>query len=285
MRQLLIITILLLSGVLHAPAQALTDRYTRQRPVVVVSDNERLTDITRCVTDALGLPCQFVTGSGAEAEEALKHGRADLVITDDSSERAAGRHASKSIVSYSRVTADSIAAMRFVGRDRQLIEQLDDQYMRLRESGKIAAVEEHWEHPELLSAQEEEKAALTIADVLLILSGILFLLSLILLWHIRATRRHSAEVREMMTQTNQMNQYYAIEDSQAAHDLVHKYEAILSNPFLAISFYDNNGKLIVQNEAMKRLGHENVTAQRQPLYNAEGRVVSYFVAIRCDRKD
>lgn len=285
MRQLLITSLLLLSGLLQAQAQALTDRYTRQRPVVVVSGNDHHSDITRCVTNALGLPCQFITGSDAEAKEALERGQADLIISNGHSETTAGRYASKSIVSYSRVNTDSIAAMRFMGRDRQLIEQLDDQYTRLRESGKIADIEKHWEHPELASPQNEEKAMMTIADVLLILSGILFLLNMILLWHIRATRRHSAEVREMMTQTNQMNQYYAIEDSQAAHDLVHKYEALLSNPFLAISFYDNNGKLVAQNEAMKRLGHETVVAQRQPLYNAEGRVINYFVAIRYDQKD
>ena len=285
MRQLLITSLLLLSGLLQAQAQALTDRYTRQRPVVVVSGNDHHSDITRCVTNALGLPCQFIAGSDAEAKEALERGQADLIISNGHSETTAGRYASKSIVSYSRVNTDSIAAMRFMGRDRQLIEQLDDQYTRLRESGKIADIEKHWEHPELASPQNEEKAMMTIADVLLILSGILFLLNMILLWHIRATRRHSAEVREMMTQTNQMNQYYAIEDSQAAHDLVHKYEALLSNPFLAISFYDNNGKLVAQNEAMKRLGHETVVAQRQPLYNAEGRVINYFVAIRYDQKD
>ena len=285
MRQLLITSLLLLSGLLQAQAQALTDRYTRQRPVVVVSGNDHHSDITRCVTNALGLPCQFIAGSDAEAKEALERGQADLIISNVHSEATAGRYASKSIVSYNRVNTDSIAAMRFMGRDRQLIEQLDDQYTRLRESGKIADIEKHWEHPELASPQNEEKAVMTIADVLLILSGILFLLNMILLWHIRATRRHSAEVREMMTQTNQMNQYYAIEDSQAAHDLVHKYEALLSNPFLAISFYDNNGKLVAQNEAMKRLGHETVVAQRQPLYNAEGRVINYFVAIRYDQKD
>lgn len=284
MRQLLITSLLLLSGLLQTQAQALTDRYTRQRPVVVVSGNDHHSDITRCVTNALGLPCQFIAGSDAEAKEALERGQADLIISNGHSEAKAGRYASKSIVSYSRVNTDSIAAMRFMGRDRQLIEQLDDQYTRLRESGKIADIEKHWEHPELASPQNEEKAMMTIADVLLILSGILFLLNMILLWHIRATRRHSAEVREMMTQTNQMNQYYAIEDSQAAHDLVHKYEALLSNPFLAISFYDNNGKLVAQNEAMKRLGHETVVAQRQPLYNAEGRVINYFVAIRYDQE-
>ena len=44
-----------------------------------------------------------------------------------------------------------------------------------------------------------------------------------------------------------------MEAYHAARDIVHKYDAILSDPFVAMSFYDNKGTLIDHNEAMKKL--------------------------------
>jgi hypothetical protein len=77
-----------------------------------------------------------------------------------------------------------------------------------------------------------------------------------------------------------MEQFYAVEDNRAARNLINKYNAILCNPFVAISFYDNNGHLIVENQAMKELGDKDIALSRQPLYNAEGEVTNFFVAIR-----
>ena len=41
-----------------------------------------------------------------------------------------------------------ISEIHFVGRDRQLIEEIDDQYSRLKQSGEIALIQDKWFHPE-----------------------------------------------------------------------------------------------------------------------------------------
>ena len=41
-----------------------------------------------------------------------------------------------------------ISEIHIIGRDRQLIEQIDDQYSRLKQSGEIAAIQDRWFHPE-----------------------------------------------------------------------------------------------------------------------------------------
>lgn len=280
MRQRLFITaILTLSAVVNLSAQALSDRYNKKRPVVVVTNSDHYIDVTKAVAEKLDVACRFVTKNNKEAKLDFEQGKADLLITDGNGFTAPGLFASKSIIDYRRVGADSLAIIRFVGKDRQLIDQIDDYYTRLKQDGDIAVIEKRWEHPELVGPQEETMV-LTFADALLVISAILLVISLVLLWHIRATRRHTSEVSEMMTQTKQMSHYYAIEDNQAAHDLYHKYETILENPFLAIAFYDSKGRMIVENEAMKRMGHEQIAENRQPLYNAEGQVANYFVAIR-----
>jgi hypothetical protein len=58
-----------------------------------------------------------------------------------------------------------------------------------------------------------------------------------------------------------------------------KYEAVMSNPFVAIAFYDKDGRLIEMNETMKRSRRDTKVLQRQPLYNADGEVSNYIVAV------
>ena len=81
-----------------------------------------------------------------------------------------------------------------------------------------------------------------------------------------------------------------IEIYHAARDIEHRYNAILSDPFVAMSFYNNEGVLIEHNEAMKNLLASGgikasllreVDAQAhchiQPLYNDKGEIANYLV--------
>jgi PAS domain-containing protein len=97
---------------------------------------------------------------------------------------------------------------------------------------------------------------------------------------------------------------------RAARNIVHKYNAILDDPFVAMSFYDDKGILIDHNEAMKKMlsGIEDslfkevfkpterhdvrctrhlyypeygidkfVECHIQPLYNVNGEIANYLV--------
>jgi hypothetical protein len=71
-----------------------------------------------------------------------------------------------------------------------------------------------------------------------------------------------------------------MEITLAAQDLEHKLKVIITNPFVGISFLNSKGEVIVQNEAMKRMGSnkgEGAMKHIQPLYNAKGEVSSYLV--------
>ena len=275
MRQRLYTTLtVLMCVVLQAQTQALTERYNKQRPAVIVSDNYQHNDIAEEIAKKLGINCIFTKMSDNAANNAFDNGEADVIITarDFGIEQ---RFASKCILGYDHTTASTFGPIRFVGRDHQLIEQIDDQYMRMKQSGEIAEIQDRWEHPEL-SMPEEEETAIQISDVLLITAALLLAASLLIWWHIRSIRKHTKEVSEMINQTKLMKSFYEIEDNQAAHDLAHKYEAILCNPYIAIAFYDNNGKLVVENDVMKRLGNIHSIPSRQPLYNANGEIANYI---------
>ena len=287
------LTLALLATVAQAAAQALTDRYNSQRPVIIVCDKNdpphsfqdnagRLVgsyiDMMRAVTERVGVPCKFVLKERASVEGAFEQGRADLILTDGQNYSSPRYVVSKSIISYNRAGLDSITEIHFTGKDRQLIEQMDDEYMRLRQEGVVNAIHSQWAKAGHAPA-ETAPSLLHVTLITLAVTAILALLILLILWHIRSVTRHSVDLCKIISEAQQMDKYYAMEDSEAAHNLISRHEAILSNPFVAISFYDKNGRLVIQNDAMRQLGDTVDTSQRQPLYNAKGEVTNYLVAI------
>lgn len=419
------ITLLLLVSVLQTAAQALTDRYTRHDPVIVAChwdyppyeflDDEGKPaginiDIVKAVMHELGLPCQFVMKEWSVAKNAFENGNADLILTDARSYRKASIFTSDNVLHYHRVQADSVAEIHFIGRDRQLIEQIDDQYSRLKQKGELAIIQDRWMHPERVQP-ESTPVEPYIAVGILLLATILGLFIWLARRHVKRVTRRSTELNEMMYKALHMgnydvmvydiakdratNQYgnilpkegltleeyiqrihpdqreefirkskslnegrerhfvlnkrwnkgteqqpnylhlqghailevddngrpaYAINAVndvtqdvkiyQAARDISCKYDAILSDPFVAMSFYDSKGTLIDHNDAMKNLLHgidtslfkeifkpeehkdlrvtrhlyypeygidKYVECHIQPLYNAKGEIANYLM--------
>lgn len=274
--------ILLLAIATGAAAQALSERYNKNRPVVIVCNYKKnagyYLEIANRLAQRMGVAYRYETNMGDAGWEAFENGDADLILTNDIKYNLGKYYISKSMVNYQRVRGDSVAEIHLTGKDRQLIEAIDDYYMRMKQEGEIEDILTRWLHPEE-AKPETEDTAIEIADALLILSGILIVLSLLLLWHIRNTRKHTKEIKEMINQVKLMSDRYEKQDTKAAEVLKKKYEAVMSNPFVAIAFYDKDGRLIEMNETMKRSRRDTKVLQRQPLYNADGEVSNYIVAV------
>lgn len=274
--------ILLLAIATGAAAQALSERYNKNRPVVIVCNYKKnagyYLEIANRLAQRMGVAYRYETNMGDAGWEAFENGDADLILTNDMKYNLGKYYISKSMVNYQRVRGDSVTEIHLTGKDRQLIEAIDDYYMRMKQEGEIEDILTRWLHPEE-AKPETEDTAIEIADALLILSGILIVLSLLLLWHIRNTRKHTKEIKEMKNQVKLMSDRYEKQDTKAAEVLKKKYEAVMSNPFVAIAFYDKDGRLIEMNETMKRSRRDTKVLQRQPLYNADGEVSNYIVAV------
>ena len=273
---------LLLAIATGAAAQALSERYNKNRPVVIVCNYKKnagyYLEIANRLAQRMGVAYRYETNMGDAGWEAFENGDADLILTNDMKYNLGKYYISKSMVNYQRVRGDSVTEIHLTGKDRQLIEAIDDYYMRMKQEGEIEDILTRWLHPEE-AKPETEDTAIEIADALLILSGILIVLSLLLLWHIRNTRKHTKEIKEMITQAKLMSDRYEKQDTKAAEVLKKKYEAVMSNPFVAIAFYDKDGRLVEMNETMKRSRRDTKVLQRQPLYNANGEVSNYIVAV------
>ena len=340
------ITLLLIASVLQTAAQALSDRYTRHHPVIVAChwDNPPYeflnnegepaginVDIVKAVMHELDLPCLFIMKEWSVAKNTFDNGNADLILTDARSYQKATLFSSDNVLQYHRILADSVAEIRFIGRDRQLIEQMDDQYSRLKQKGELALIQDRWMHPERVEPESTPKEPY-IAGGILLLAAIIGLFIWIARRHmLRATRRiadrltnqygsvlpkegmtleeytkriHPDQREEFILKSKSMNEgrsrhfelnkrwnsgteqkprylhfqghaileldvhgrpayvINAVNDVtqdmriyQAARDISRKYDAILSDPFVAMSFYDNKGTLINHNEAMNNLLH------------------------------
>ena len=274
--------ILLLAIATGAAAQALSERYNKNRPVVIVCNYKKnagyYLEIANRLAQRMGVAYMYETNMGDAGWEAFENGDADLILTNDMKYNLGKYYISKSMVNYQRVSGDSVTEIHLTGKDRQLIEAIDDYYMRMKQEGEIEDILTRWLNPEE-AKPETDDTAIEIADALLILSGILIVLSLLLLWHIRNTRKHTKEIKEMVSQAKLMSDRYEKQDSKAAEVLKKKYEAVMSNPFVAIAFYDKDGRLIEMNETMKRSRRDTKVLQRQPLYNADGEVSNYIVAV------
>ena len=274
--------ILLLALATGAAAQSLSERYPNGRPIIVVCNYKKPSgyylEVANKMAEKIGVSFQFETRMGDAGWDYFANGEADLIMTNDQKYDRTGYTTSKSILNYQRVNADSTTEIHLTGKDRQLMEQIDDIYTRMKQNGEIEEIEQRWLHPEEAETETPE-TVIHLADALLILSAILIVLGLMLLWHIHKTRKHTAEIKEMIKQAQHMHNSYAYQNNTATHDLKLKYDAIMSNPFVAIAFYDKNGQMVETNETMKHTKHGNTTDLCQPLYNADGEVTNYIVAI------
>ena len=422
--------LVLLAAVMQTSAQALTERYDKKRPVVIVCNRDHPpyeflneqgdptgsnVDVIKAVMKELKLPYKFVMKEWMMALDAFDSGEADLILADGRRYQKTSKIISENVIIFNRVNNDSITEVHFIGRDRQLIEQMDDQYARLKQSGDIEDIQNRWMHPERIQT-DYTRLALYIAAALLLAALILWILSRLARRHVRNVTRESTETNEIISRALHMgnydvmlydiakdritNQYgnilpkegmtleeyirrihpnqreefirrskslhegreqhfelnkmwnqgtdedphflnfqghaicepdedgrpaYVInavsdvtsemEAYHAARDIVHRYDAILSDPFVAMSFYDSKGVLIDHNEAMKKLLYgiddslfkeiikpednkemrvvrhlyypeldidRYVECHILPLYNAKGKIANYLVTTTSD---
>ena len=131
----------LLAVVLQTAAQALKDRYNRQRPVLIVySENPPYefenengepaginVDVMKVVMEELGLSYSFVMKEPAEARSTFESGKADLILSDRRSFQTNSHFISENVINFKYISEDSIAEIHFIGRDRQLMDQLEVQ--------------------------------------------------------------------------------------------------------------------------------------------------------------
>ena len=103
-----------------------------------------------------------------------------------------------------------ISEVHVIGRDRQLVEQIDDQYSRLKQRGEIATIQDRWFHPERIE-EEMDLHWLYISLGILVLMGIMWFFIWLARRHVVSATRNHRELNDMMGQALRMGNFIIME--------------------------------------------------------------------------
>lgn len=126
-----------------------------------------------------------------------------------------------------------ISEIHFVGRDRQLIEEIDDQYSRLKQSGEIALIQDKWFHPERIK-DKSTPVYLYITIAALLMAGMLYFLSRLAKAHVKKSTRASTELNEMMYKALHMGNFNVMQYDIAHDRMTNHYGNILPEEGLTL---------------------------------------------------
>ncbi|MBQ9356469.1 MAG: transporter substrate-binding domain-containing protein [Prevotella sp.] len=126
-----------------------------------------------------------------------------------------------------------ISEIHFVGRDRQLIEEIDDQFSRLKQRGDLAQINTHWLHPEQ-EVPSSTPTTLIIIGAALLLAVVFYLLSRLTKAHVKSATRKFIELNDMMIKALHMGDFKIMEYDIAANRIVNRYGNILPEGGLTI---------------------------------------------------
>jgi len=112
--------------------------------------------------------------------------------------------------------------IHIIGHDHQLIEQIDDQFSRMKQNGVIAAIQDHWLHPERASKERSFRAVYATLAALFALA-LVWLLSRLARTHARMVQRKSTELNDMMLKALHMGNYKVMVYDVANDLIVDRY--------------------------------------------------------------
>ena len=127
-----------------------------------------------------------------------------------------------------------ISEIHIIGRDRQLIEQIDDQYSRLKQSGEIAAIQDRWFHPERVHDHSSPIVYYIIVAVLL-LTVLCYFLARLAKAHVQSAARKSTELNGMMFKALHMGNFDIMVYDIKNDRITNKYGQILPKEGLTLA--------------------------------------------------
>ena len=109
-----------------------------------------------------------------------------------------------------------ISKVQIIGRDKDLINSIDNIYSRLKQSGEIEEINKKWLHPEKLESTWQIHPSVYIILCITLLTLLCILLNRLALSHVKKASRNSTEQNEMMLKALHMGRFYVIQ-----YDIIH----------------------------------------------------------------
>ena len=129
-----------------------------------------------------------------------------------------------------------ISELHFIGRDRQLVEEIDDQFSRLKQSGEIASIQDRWFHPEHVSEESSPLLWLILLGVA-VLIAIIWFFSQLARRHVLNATRASSELNDMMFQALHMGNFTVMQYDIANDRMTNRYGHVLPDEGLTLEAF------------------------------------------------
>ena len=100
-----------------------------------------------------------------------------------------------------------VSEVHIVGRDKELVYQLDDLYSRLKQSGGVQRINDQWLHPERI--KESHLPRILFEGIAALVVGLLlYFFAQLAKIHVRKATRQSTEINEMMQKALEMGSFH-----------------------------------------------------------------------------
>lgn len=129
-----------------------------------------------------------------------------------------------------------ISEIHIIGHDKDLIERMDDQYSRLKQSGVIAQLQDKWLHPERVK-DESAPVLLYIGIGTLILIALIYLFIRLAKAHVKSATRQSTELNDMMYKALHMGNFNVMEYDIKNDRMTNHYGHILPKEGISLAEY------------------------------------------------
>ncbi len=146
-----------------------------------------------------------------------------------------------------------ISEIHVVGRNRQLIEAIDDQYSRLKQSGEIENIQNRWFHPERVQNESSYTLIYVILSALL-LAALFYLFNRLARAHVRSVTRNSTELNDMMYKALHMGNFNVMEYDIKHDRITNRYGHILPDGGLTLQQFTQRIHPDQQQEFSQKMG-------------------------------
>ena len=146
-----------------------------------------------------------------------------------------------------------VSQVHIIGRDEDLINDIDDVYSRLKQSGEVEDIKQRWLHPEKVSGLPDISLTAYIILGIILLTLFCYLLNRLAQSHVKRASRHSTELNEMMLKALHMGRFYVMQYDIAHQHFTNHYGSFLPKNGMSLKDFVDHIHPTEQQEFMKKM--------------------------------
>ena len=127
-----------------------------------------------------------------------------------------------------------VSDVHIIGRDKDLIDEIDDIYSRLKQSGEVEVINTRWLHPEKITVSQQVPISVIIILIIILLTIFCYLLTRLAQSHAKKASHNSMELNEMMYKALHMGRFYVMQYDIAHDQFTNRYGTFLPHKGLSL---------------------------------------------------